>query len=137
MSANLQIPISPSAHHLGWKLLEYDAAMGHVRIGFQPRAEFLNPAGCIQGGFIAAMLDDCMGPAIWIHSSGQSYSATIGMQVNFLRTARLGPLVGEGKVLQLGKTIGFVESRLLDAEHQLLAQATASVRLLPAPQIVR
>jgi uncharacterized protein (TIGR00369 family) len=106
MTTSLQITPSPSARHLGWKLLESNAA-GRVRIGFEPRPEFLNPAARIQGGFIAAMLDDCIGPAVWFRSGGQHFSLTIGMNVHFLRAAQLGPLVGEGQVLQLGKSIGF------------------------------
>ena len=133
MSSNLQIPSPPCAQHLGWKLLQ--GAADHVRVGFEPRAEFKNPAGSIQGGFLAAMLDDCMGPAVWFASQGRSYSATITMNVSFLRAAALGPLVGEGRVLQLGKTIGFVEARLFDASEQLLAHATASVRLVPSERL--
>ena len=133
MTANRQIPTSPSAQHLGWRLLASDD--GQVRIGFEPRPEFLNPAGRIQGGFIAAMLDDCMGPAVWYQSGGRTFSLTVGMNVNFLRAARLGPLVGEARVLQLGKSIGFTEARLFDADQQLLAHATASVRLVPASRL--
>ena len=135
MSADLQIPMPPCARHLGWSLLERDSLAGRVRIGFTPRHEFLNPAGYVQGGFLTAMLDDCMGPAVWFKSHGELYTVTIGMSVNFLRSVRLEPLIGEGRVIQLGKTVGFVEARLFDSQEQLLAQATASVRLMSAERI--
>ena len=132
MSTGLAIPSPPCAQHLGWTLLEQDAAQGRVRIGFTPRPEFLNPAGYVQGGFLTAMLDDCMGPAVWFHSQGQLYTVTITMNVSFVRSVRLEPLVGEGRVVHLGKTVGFVEARLFDGQQQLLAQASSSVRLVAA-----
>ena len=132
MNTDLAIPSPPCAQHLGWTLLEKDPAAGRVRIGFTPRQEFLNPAGHVQGGFLTAMLDDCMGPAVWFHSQGQLYTATISLNVNFVRSVGLQPLVGEGRVVHLGKTVGFVEARLFDAQEQLLAQASASVRLVAA-----
>jgi uncharacterized protein (TIGR00369 family) len=132
MNTDLPIPSPPCAQHLGWKLLEHDAAAGTVRVGFTPRPEFLNPAGYVQGGFLTAMLDDCMGPAVWFYSQGQVYTVTIGMSVNFVRSVRIEPVVGEGRVVHLGKTVGFVEARLFDGQAQLLAHATASVRLVAA-----
>jgi len=46
--------------------------------------------------------------------------------VNFLAPAKHGPIVAEAKVTQLGKTIGFVEGKLLAQDGTLLATATAS-----------
>ena len=36
---------------------------GH-RVQFEDKQEFLNPIGNVQGGFICAMLDDTLGPAL-------------------------------------------------------------------------
>jgi uncharacterized protein (TIGR00369 family) len=91
----------------------------------------VNPAGCIQGGFLAAMLDDTMGPAVFAHTEGALYTATIDFNVSFLAPARPGVIYGEGQVVQLGRTAGFVEAKLTDAAGLLLARATASVRLIP------
>jgi uncharacterized protein (TIGR00369 family) len=111
-AVSFPVPSSPSAALLGWHLLAHDAAKGWVRIGFEARREFLNPAGFVQGGFLTAMLDDCMGPAAWIMTHGALYTATIDMTVSFLAPAKPGPLIGEGQVVQLGKTIAFLEARL-------------------------
>ena len=63
---------------------------GWVKIAFEGRPEFRNPAGYIQGGFLAAMLDDVMGPAAFIHSEGRMFSTTIDMAVSFMAPARPG-----------------------------------------------
>ena len=125
----------PCADLLGWTLLEHDAAKGWARMAFEARPEFLNPAGFVQGGLLTAMLDDSMGPAVLLMTLGRSYTVTINMNVSFLHPARPGRLIGEAQVVQLGKTIAFVESRLYDAAQRLLATATASVRLVPVEKL--
>jgi acyl-coenzyme A thioesterase PaaI-like protein len=52
--------------------------------------------------------------------------------VSFLSPARPGKLVGEGRVIQLGKSIAFLEGSLTDAAGTLIARATASARLVEA-----
>lgn len=133
--AGLALP--PCAQLLGWRLLDHDAERGWVRIEFQGRPEFVNPAGFIQGGLLAAMLDDCMGPAAWLKSNGEAFTSTIDMNVSYLAAAKPGVLVGEGQVVQLGKTIGFLEAKLMDASGQVIARATSSARLIPGKKIER
>lgn len=116
----------------GWHLLGHDEARGWIRVGFEGTSEFLNPAGRIQGGILGAMLDDTMGPAVLVKSAGALYPSSIDMHLSFLGAARPGPLVCEGEVLRLGKTVGFVEGRLMDADGRILVRATSSVLLVPA-----
>jgi len=126
-----RFPKPPCAELLGWTLLEVDEMAGRVRIGFTARPEFLNPAGFVQGGFLAAMLDDVMGPAALVMSGGWSFTSTMDMTISFLKPARLGPLIGEGRVIQLGKTIGYLEGDLRDEAGTLIARATSTARLVP------
>src|SRR5271154_3655862 len=116
-----RFPKSPCAEHLGWTLLDADAEAGWIRIGFTARPEFRNPAGFIQGGFLAAMLDDTMGPTVLLASRGTLFTATISLNVNFLQPARPGRLLTEGRVISMGKTIAFVEATLTDANGAKLA----------------
>lgn len=127
----------PVATLLGWRLLEADKAAGTIRVGFEARREFLNPAGFIQGGILSAMLDDTMGPAVLVASDGALFTTTIDMTVSFLAPARVGQITGEGRVVQMGKTIAFLEGRLLDPAGVVLARATASARLLSSDKAVR
>ena len=127
----------PSSKLLGWHLLDARPAEGWIRIGFDGKAEFCNPAGFIQGGILSAMLDDTMGPAVFIMTEGKLYTATITMTVNFLSPARVGPIVGEADVRQLGRTIAFVEGKLTAADGTVLATSTASARLVEAAKAIR
>jgi len=126
------LPPPPVARLLGWHILDARPETGWIRIGFQGREDFLNPAGCIQGGILAAMLDDTMGPAVFAMTEGALYTATIDMNVSYLAPARPGLIVGEAQVVQLGKTVAFLEAKLTDEAGTLLARATSSARLVPA-----
>jgi uncharacterized protein (TIGR00369 family) len=130
------LPRPPCADLLGWEVVDARPADGWIRIRFEGRPEFRNPAGFIQGGLLAAMLDDTMGPAMFVHSEGRLFPPTIDLQVSFLAPARVGVLYGEGQVVQAGKSIAFLEGRLMDAEGNIVARATASARLVPADQML-
>lgn len=125
----------PCAVTLGWHLIDAEPDAGLVRIGFVGRREFCNPAGYVQGGFLAAMLDDTMGPSVLVKSNGELFSPTIDLHVSFLAPAKPGAFVGEGRVVQLGTTVAFVEGSLFDAEGQMVARATASVRVVPTARL--
>ena len=129
------VPMPACASTLGWQLLDADPEAGTVRIGFEDRPEFCNPVGFIQGGFLAAMLDDTMGPAVLIRSGGKSFTASINLNVSFVAPAKPGAVFGEGKVVQLGKTIAFVEGVLFDAEGQMIARASTSARIVPTARL--
>lgn len=127
----------PSSKLLGWHLLDARPKDGWIRIGFDGRKDFCNPAGFVQGGILSAMLDDTMGPAVFVMTEGKLYTATITMTVNFLAPAKPGPLVGEATVTQLGRTVAFVEGRLMAEDGKLLATASTSARLVETAKIIR
>ncbi|MBW8812587.1 MAG: PaaI family thioesterase [Caulobacterales bacterium] len=131
------IELSPSTRLLGWRLLEAWPDEGRISVAFEGLEAFTNPAGFIQGGFLAAMLDDVMGPAVFVHSAGQLYPVTLDLHVSYLGPARPGPLYGEGRVVQAGRSVGFLEAQLTDADGVLVARATATVRLTPAEAVAR
>ena len=127
----------PSSKLLGWHLLDARPQEGWIRIGFDGKREFCNPAGFIQGGILGAMLDDTMGPAVFVMTDGRLYTATITMTVNFLAPAKPGPITGEATVTQLGKTVAFVEGRLMAGDGTVLATSSASARLVETEKAIR
>jgi uncharacterized protein (TIGR00369 family) len=125
-----RFPKPPCAITLGWELVDADPEAGTVRIRFDGRQEFCNPAGHIQGGFLAAMLDDTMGPAVLVRSDGELFTPTIDLNVSFIEPASPGPLFGEGKIVHQGRTIVFLEGSLFDSSGTMVARASASARLV-------
>ena len=127
----------PCSRLLGWRILDARPDDGWIRIGFDGQPEFCNPAGFIQGGILTAMLDDTMGPAVFIKTDGRLFTATISMTVNFLSPAKPGPIIGEAKVVQIGKSVAFVEGKLLAEDGTVLATATTNARLVETSKALR
>jgi uncharacterized protein (TIGR00369 family) len=116
---------------LGWTLQAIDPAAGTIEIGFTADERFANPQGFVQGGFLAAMLDDTHGPALFAQLDGAQFPVTVDCAVSFLRSGRFGKFTGKGRVVSCGKTIAFTEAELFDAEGQMVARGTFTSRLVP------
>jgi uncharacterized protein (TIGR00369 family) len=127
----------PISKLLGWRLIDLKPEQGLIKVGFEGKPEFTNPSGFIQGGMLAAMLDDTMGPAAFIMSNGKQFTPTISLNVNFVSPGRVGPFVCEAKVVQMGKTVVFVEGRLMDGAGTLVATATSNSRLVETAKAIR
>ena len=117
----------PAASLLGWKALTLEP--GRVRVQYTARPEFGNPHGAIQGGFLAAMLDDAMGPALFTTLPADQFAPTIEMKVNFIRSARPGPIVAEGRLVHKTSSIAFLEGKLTTIDGDLIATSTATARV--------
>src|SRR5438132_3194154 len=117
----------PPAAFLGWKAL--DLQPGRVRVQYTARPDFCNPHGAIQGGFLAAMLDDAMGPALFTTLPADQFAPTIEMKVNFIRSARPGPIIAEGTLVHRTSAIAFPEGKLTVTDGELIATATATARI--------
>jgi len=122
----------PSARLLGWRFVALDVEAGVLSCAFEASEAFLNPAGVIQGGILASMLDEAMGPVAAAVSGGEVFAQTLEMKVSYLRAARPGAIFGEGRLVQRGREILFLEGRLTDAEGRVLATATATARAVTA-----
>lgn len=121
-----------SARTLGFHMLSVSQAERRVEIAFAPSVEAVgNPMGQVQGGFVCAMLDECMSVAGMIASGMTSVVPTLEMKTSFLRPALPGPLKGVGWVVKQGRTVCFLEGELYDPEGRLLARASATA--IPTP----
>jgi len=121
----------PSAKFLGMDLVEMDIKNGYVKVSFDPKPELLNFNGVIQGGFLAAMMDDTMGFNVFVHMGMKVGMASIDLHTHFMRPVSMGKVFVEAQVTKVGKTVVFMESKLFDSEGRLAARSTTSARLLP------
>lgn len=117
---------------LGFRLVAVNQAEKTVEVEFEAKAELLlNPMKQIQGGYLCAMLDECMSVACMVASGMTHVAPTAEMKTTFFRPGAPGKLKGIGKVAKWGRTIAFTEGELYDAEGRLLAKATGTA--VPTP----
>lgn len=126
------LPAPPCATTLGIRFTKVSPEEGAIEAEFEGRKEFTNPTGNIQGGFLAAMLDDAMGPALAATLKKGEFAPTLNLNVSFLRPGKVGRFQGKARVVRRGKDVCYLSGELLqDGELVATASATALVRKLP------
>lgn len=121
---------SPTSAHLGLDLLAVDKDNGIVEMAFNASDQLCNKWGGIQGGNVAAMLDDAMAFAIGLNLDWGQISPTLEIKVSMLSPARPGRLLSVGRVIRRGKSVGFIEGELYDAEGRLLATGSSTANFV-------
>ena len=117
---------------LGFRIVAVNQAEKSVEVEFDAKPELLlNPMKQVQGGYLCAMLDECMSVACMVASGMTHVAPTAEMKTTFFRPAAPGKLKGIGRVAKWGRTIAFTEGELYDADGRLLAKATGTA--VPTP----
>jgi uncharacterized protein (TIGR00369 family) len=107
---------------------------GHAVFQGRPRPEHYNPIGSVHGGWIATLLDSCVGCSV--HSTlaaGKAYT-TAELKVNFVRpvTTRVPLLRAEGRVIHVGGRMATAEGRLSGPDGKLYAHASTTCFIFDA-----
>jgi len=117
---------------LGFRMVSVNQATKTVEVEFEAKAELLlNPMKQIQGGYLCAMLDECMSVACMVASVMTAVAPTLEMKTSFFRPGQPGIIRGVGKVVRWGRQVAFTEGELFDPEGRTLAKATGTA--IPTP----
>jgi uncharacterized protein (TIGR00369 family) len=119
----------PVAELLGFRLIEIDPDEGTIEVAFTATEQFLNPAGTVQGGMLAAMLDDTLGPALVATLGDGEWAPTTDLHVQFQKPAHPGELRAHGRIVRRGSQIAFMAGELRDPDGELVATATATASI--------
>lgn len=94
---------------------------------------FTNPAGVLQGGFVAACCDSAMGAATVTWARGKKvYSANAEMKVSFFAPVRPGgTLTCTSTVVSGGGRVAFTEAEVVDDDGRVVARASSTYILSP------
>jgi uncharacterized protein (TIGR00369 family) len=126
-----RVPLPECAKTLGTKFTKVDADAGTLEVEFEGKKEFLNPVGNIQGGFLAAMLDDTLGPALVATLDEGEFAPTLNLNIQFHRPGKIGKFTGNGRVVTRGRDICHLAGELMqDGKIVATATATAAIRKL-------
>jgi uncharacterized protein (TIGR00369 family) len=132
MISNGEQPMPPMMKLLDFRPSEVEP--GFVVFEGVPQRMHYNPIGSVHGGYHAALLDSCMGCAIYsLLDIGEAWT-TLEIKINYVRalTDATGPVRAEGKVIHRSRQIGTAEGRIVDADGKLYAHGTTTCLIFPA-----
>lgn len=121
----------PCSDTLGMRLAALNQDEQWVRMEFDVPQMFANPTGAVQGGFIAAMMDEAMSTAVIIASNVTMTAPTLEMKTSYLKRLMPGPASVQARILKLGKSAAFMEADCFDDKGELVARATATAIPMP------
>src|SRR5436853_3000041 len=117
---------------LGFRMVAVSQERKEVEVAFDAKSELLsNPMKQVQGGYLCAMLGECMSVACMVASGMTSVAPTLEMKTSFFRPGMPGKLRGVGRVARWGRTVAFTEGEIYGEDGKLLAKATGTA--LPTP----
>jgi len=127
-----QLPRAPITTTLQFALV--DVALGHAEFQGTPAFEHYNPLGSVHGGWMATLLDSCVGCAVHsLLAAGKAYT-TLELKVNFVKalTDRVPLVRAIGDVIHSGSRVGTAEGRLVGPDGTLFAHATTTCLIFDA-----
>ena len=128
-----ELPSAPIGHTLDFVPIEGEP--GRVVFQGTPGRQHYNPIGSVHGGYFCTLLDSALGCAVQsMLPQGQGYT-TLELKVNLIRamTEKTGPVRAEGKVIQVGRSVGIAEARLYDVDGKVYAHATTTCLVFAIP----
>jgi uncharacterized protein (TIGR00369 family) len=115
-----------------WLGLRWEAP---ERVRLTVRPELINPAGLLSGPVAYAMVDYSMGSTLWQRRESGERIATIGISINYLRTAREGDVVCTSALDRRNDRVAVLRSEVVDETGGLLATAIGSFSIFPAERL--
>ena len=118
---------------MGGEFLAFDAQGGVLEARFPVLEAFLNPYGAMQGGMVAAAVDNTLGPLSMLVAPP---NVTRRLQMKYSRqvTPDLGHVTVKARLLERkGRWLAF-SAEVRDPDGVLLARAQASHWIVDAPE---
>ena len=94
--------------------------------------QYTNAMHLLQGGFLAAMFDDLIGPLSYLTAGGPT--TTLELSTQFMRPVFNGAkLELKAEVRKPGRNAIFIAAEARNEEGKLVATATSTVQVIPMP----
>ena len=122
----------PAAELIGFELAE--SGNGRAVVLLEAGEKHFNPMGTIHGGILCDIADAAMGIAFASTLAPSESFTTVELKINFLRPVRIAKLRAEGRVIQRGRTVGYVECEITDENSKLVAKSNSTCLVLRGEQ---
>ena len=107
---------------LGW---------GTSRVEIALEEKHLQPFGNVHGGVFSSLVDAAGFWACYTELDPGLGMITVELKLNYLAPAKEGLLVGLGRSIKLGRTLGLADVRLEDGKGRLLAHGITTLMVMP------
>jgi uncharacterized protein (TIGR00369 family) len=118
----------PIAELIGFEVVEIGEgrAIGLLQAGPQ----HANPMGTLHGGVLCDIADAAMGMAFASTLAPEESFTTIALSINFFRPVWQARLKAEARVINRGKSVGYLECDVTDQDGKHIARANSTCFVL-------
>ena len=106
-----------------------DLSWGKSRLEIELGNRHLQPFGVVHGGVFASLIDATGFWAVYSKADADVGMTTVELKLNYLAPSVSGRLIGTGRCIQLGRSLGLGEARIENETGRLLAHGTATVMI--------
>ena len=118
----------PIAELIGFEVVQIGEgrAIGSLQAGPQ----HANPMGTLHGGVLCDIADAAMGMAFASTLAPDESFTTIALSINFFRPVWQARLKAEARVINRGKSVGYLECDVTDQDSKHIARANSTCFVL-------
>jgi len=120
----------PIAELIGFRVEE--TSPGRSVLSMQSGPQHANPMGTLHGGVLCDLADAAMGLAFASTLAPEESFTTMTLSINFFRPVWQARLRAEGRVVNRGKSVGYVECEVTDQDGKAVAKAHSTCMVLHA-----
>jgi uncharacterized protein (TIGR00369 family) len=110
---------------------------GHAVASLESGPQHANPMGTLHGGVLCDLTDAAMGMAFVSTLASDESFTTMDLTIKFFRPIWQAMLRAEARVVNRGRSLGYVECEVFDEEHRLVAKATSTCFVLRGDEALR
>jgi len=118
----------PIANLLGFVIEEIGD--GRAIASFQPTPQHFNPMGTLAGSVVGDLADAAMGMAFASTLAPDESLTTMALNLNFFRPVWQSRLRAEARVVNRGKSVGYMECDVTDQDGKRIAKANCTCFVL-------
>ncbi len=112
------------------KILKLNTSEGEAHAIYKARKNMCHSGNIVQGGFITGWLDAVMALACMCKVGADTLVLSLEIKTTFIKKISHEQVLVIGNVIKTGKTIAFLEGKIVDAENNILAKGTQTVKLI-------
>jgi uncharacterized protein (TIGR00369 family) len=109
-----------------------DISWGRALLEIELGRKHLQPFGVVHGGVLSTIADAAGFWGVYSQMEPGYAMTTVELKVNFLApTKDQGKLIGEGRCIKLGRTLGLGEATISNSAGKVVAHATTTLMVVP------